>query len=166
MLVSRVMKAYLDTDIVSAIVKDDYPDESAALDRLLEFAEADKVAIVASDLTRKEIERYKGRLKKNIERVYRLLGKVTFLEDHTVLGFHTDPYFGDSSPLVEDDPISSALRQTGLERTDAHHLMLAIRAKCEVFLTCDEKTILRKRAPIEAAFPIKLMKPSELVPQL
>ena len=160
------MKAYLDTDIVSAIAKDDYPKESAALDLLLASAEAGKVAIVASELTRKEIERYQGQQSKSIQRVYSLLGKVTFVEDHTVLGFHTDPYFGDSSPLVEDDRISSTLRQMGLERTDAHHLMLAIRANCEVFLTCDEKTILSKRAPIEARFPIKLMKPSELVPQL
>jgi hypothetical protein len=98
--------------------------------------------------------------------VYRLLRKVSFIEDHTVLGFQSDPWAGGSFPLVEDDRIASALRQMGLDRTDAHHLMLAIRAGCEVFLTCDEKTILNHRASIEASFPTKVMKPSKLVQQL
>ncbi len=158
------MKAYLDTNILSAIVRDDYPKESEALDKLLEFAEAGKVEIVTSELTRKEIERYQGQQSKSVQRVYRLVGRVNFLEDHKLLGFHSEsyPWGGGSFPLVEDDRISSELRQIGLERTDAHHLMLAIRAGCEVFLTYDEKTILKHRTAIEGSFPIKLMKPSEL----
>jgi predicted nucleic acid-binding protein len=158
------MKIYLDNNIVSAIVKDDYPDESAALDKLLESVEARKLEIVTSELTRREIERYQGSTRKAIDRVYRLREKVSFLDDHTVLGFHSEWHSsgGASYPLVEDDVISVELRRMGLGRTDAHHLMLAIRAKCDVFLTCDEKTILKHRAAIEARFPIKLKKPSEL----
>ena len=164
----RYVRAYLDTNIVMAIAKDDYPEESEALDKLLELSDGGEVEIVASELTRREIEPYKGEQSKNIQRVYRLLGKVNFLENHRLLGFHSqwDRYGGVSYPLIEDNPISSALRQMGLERNDAHHLMLAIRAECEAFLTCDEKTILSRRATIEDRFPIKVMKPSELLLQL
>jgi hypothetical protein len=71
---------------------------------------AAKVEIVTSDLTQKEIERLQGQWSKSIQREYRLLGKVNFLEDHTVLGFHTEPSFGKSSPLVE--------KEANLGRTD------------------------------------------------
>ena len=59
------------------------------------------------------------------------------------------------------------LRQIGLDRTDAHHLMLAIRAECDIFLTCDKKTILNQRCEIESKFPsIKPKTPLELVAQI
>jgi predicted nucleic acid-binding protein len=154
------MKIYLDNNIVSAIAKDDHPDQSIALDKLLEEAESAKVEIVTSQITRKEIENYRGQHRKVIDRIYRMIGKVTFVEDHTVVGAHShwDRFGGESFPFVEDDPISSFLRKIRLDRTDSHHLMLAIRANCDVFLTCDEKSILRYRSLIEAQFPIKLFK--------
>ncbi len=64
---------------------------------------AAKVEIVTSDLTQKEIERLQGRLSKIIRREYRLPGKVNFFEDRTVLGFQTEPSFGKSSPIVENE---------------------------------------------------------------
>ncbi len=162
------MKAYLDTDIVSAIAKDDYADETDALDKLLELSSAGNLELVTSELTRREIDAYKGQHRKGVARVYLLLKKVPFVEDHTLLGIHSqwDRYGGVSYPLMEDDPISRDLRQMGLDRTDAHHLMLAIRAGCHVFLTCDENTILRLRPQIQNRFQIRLLKPSELVQEL
>ena len=41
--------------------------------------------------------------------------------------------------------------------------MLAIHNRCAVFVTCDQRTILRYRAEVEAELPIQLMKPSEFI---
>ena len=168
------MKVYLDTNIVSALAKDDMPAERGALDRLLEFSDVGKLKLVTSEITRREIQKLDSipnidKDKRHLNVVYRLLEKVEFVEDHRLLGIHSygDRYTWINSPLIEDDPISSALRQIGLDKTDAHHLMLAIRAGCEVFLTCDVRTILKYRREIESQFStIKLRKPSELITEL
>jgi hypothetical protein len=39
-------------------------------------------------------------------------------------------------------------------------------SECAVFVTCDEATILRYRAQVEAEFPIRLVLPSELVREI
>ena len=69
---------------------------------------------------------------------------------------------GASAPLVSDHPISKKLWKTGLDRKDAHHLMLVIVSACDVFLTCDHG-ILNRASEIEAEFTIRVMKPSEFV---
>ncbi len=75
---------------------------------------------------------------------------------------------GSSQVFIEDDPSTSTLRQIGLDPTDAHHVMLVVRARrppragCDVFLTCDTD-FLDRRAAIEAAFLIRVMKPTEFV---
>jgi hypothetical protein len=66
-------------------------------------------------------------------------------------------------PLIEDDVVARRLREICIDRLDAHHVMLAIKRECVVFVTCDEATILKHRAAVEAEFPIRLMLPSELV---
>ncbi len=64
-------------------------------------------------------------------------------------------------------PTSRALRKPGLDRTDAHHVMLAIREHCKFFITCDARSILKYRNDIEAEFPaIKLRQSSEVVAAL
>jgi hypothetical protein len=60
---------------------------------------------------------------------------------------------------MEDDHISATLRGIGLDRTDAHHLMVAVRAECDVFLTLDKRTILNRRTEVEVQFPVRLMDP-------
>ena len=164
----RTMKSYLDNNIVSAIVKDDQTGESQALTDLLELFDAGEVELVTSAVSLTEIKRYSGPKRVSVERTYHLLKKVPFVDDHTLLGFHNqwDHTGGASNPLVEDDPIYSSLRAIGLDRTDAHHLMLAIRANCDVFVTCDQRTILNRRQAVEAQHSLKLMKPSELVSQI
>jgi predicted nucleic acid-binding protein len=172
------MKVYLDTNIISALAKHDMPElTSRALMKLLDLSNMATFKLVTSEVARREIEKLEhlppdpslDRDKWILGVMYRLLEKVEFIEDHTVLGFHNqwDRYGGVSYPLVQDDPTSSALRQIGLDRTDAHHLMLAIRAGCQVFLTCDKRTILNRRHEIESRFPtIKLKEPTELLTDL
>jgi|SRR5579871_4454242 len=164
------MKVYLDNNVVSDIHKMDSDQETAAVTQLLGIADAEpaQLEFVTSKVSLTEIERYRGQARPGVERVYYLLRKVPFVDDYTLLGFHNqwDRWGGSSCPLIEDDPTSSALWQIGLDRTDAHHVMLAIRAGCNVFLTCDAKSILHWRKKIEAAFSIRLRKPSELLAEL
>ncbi len=162
------MKAYLDNDVVSAIVKEDFPaHDIQVLRQLMVFFDEGKVDLRTSKLILREIERYKGLKKTGMQEVYRRLNKVPFVEDHELLGFHSQwsHQGGVTWPLMEDDPTSSKVRQMGLERTDAHHLMLAIRAECDVFLTSDRK-ILNRSAQIKSQFSVRAMKPSAFVAEL
>jgi hypothetical protein len=163
------VKAYLDNNIVCGVTKDDLSaGESDALTDLLRLHSEGKVRVVTSELTRKEMEGWKGKNRPPAERVFYLLEKVEFLPDHQVVGFHNqwDRMGGCSYPLVADDPVARSLWEMGLDRTDAHHVMLAIKHECGYFVTCDEKTVLRHKAAVEAMYPVKLVKPSELLPLL
>jgi predicted nucleic acid-binding protein len=160
--------AYLNNEIVSAIGKDDTPSERTALLQILDMDEKGALKLVTSKVTANEIARYKGQYKWDLDEVYERLKKVRFVEDYRLLGFYSEwgPSGGFSQPLLEDHPMSAKLHQIGLDQMDAHHLMLAILAECDVFLTCDERGprgILRHRAEIEREFPIRLLKPSELM---
>ena len=162
------MKTYLDNDVVSAIVKEDFPaHDILVLRQLMVFFDEGKVDLRTSKLILREIERYKGPKKTEMQEVYRRLNKVPFVEDPELLGFHSQwsHQGGVTWPLMEDDPTSSKVRQMGLERTDAHHLMLAIRAECDVFLTSDRK-ILNRSAQIKSQFSVRAMKPSAFVAEL
>jgi predicted nucleic acid-binding protein len=162
------MKVYLDNDVVSAIGKGDVSaSELAILEELLDFFEVNKLELVTSSVTAREIALYKGLAKADIEHVYARLQKVPFIGDHEVVGFHSywDRFGGESYPVVQDDAISSALWRIGIKRTDAHHLMLAIRAGCDHFITYD-RGILSRSPQIEGAFSIKAMRTSALLAQL
>jgi predicted nucleic acid-binding protein len=162
------MSSYLDNAVVSAIGKGDVSaSEITVLEELLTLFEAKTLDLATSSVTRQEISRYKGPKKGDIERVYARLEKVPFIEDHEVVGFHScwDRFGDESYPLVQDDPTSSALRKMKLSRTDAHHLMLAIRAGCDRFITYDNG-ILSRSSEIERAFSTKVVRPSELLAEL
>jgi hypothetical protein len=162
------MKVYLDNDIVSAIGKCDVStSELTILEELLDFFDAKELELVTSGVTAREIALYRGLAKADIEHVYSRLEKVPFIEDHEVVGFHSywDRFGGESYLLVQDDTISSALWRIGVKRTDAHHLMVAIRAGCDCFITYD-KGILHRSPQIESGFSIKAMRPLELLAEL
>jgi predicted nucleic acid-binding protein len=88
------MKAYLDSNVVSAIAKDDTPTESDALDRLLAARDAGKVELVTSELTLDEIKRYSGPARKRVERTFRLLEKVPIVRWDELLGMHMQARLG------------------------------------------------------------------------
>jgi hypothetical protein len=129
-----------------------------------------KIGVVTSEVTRQEMETWRGKNRPPAERVFYLLEKVEFIQDHTVHGFaNQEGPMGTvcSYPLVSDDPVSRKLREIGLGRTDAHHVMLAIHNGCDYFITCDTKSILKYRLAVEAKCPeIKLRKPSQLLAEL
>jgi hypothetical protein len=58
----------------------------------------------------------------------------------------------------------AAATRSGSERR--RHLVHALKAGCDFFVTTDDKTIVSKRAAVEARFSLKIRKPSELVAEL
>ena len=52
------------------------------------------------------------------------------------------------------------------DENDARHLFQAISNGVEYFVTNDKATILRHSEEIEAAFPIRVLLPSQLVSEL
>jgi predicted nucleic acid-binding protein len=166
-------KAYLDNSVISAKVKNEFLNEIIALSKLLKMFASGTLELVTSEVTLKEIEAYLGEMKCDMKDFFALLKGVPLIEDHTVLGFHSQwsSQGGGSYPLVQDDSVSSSIRKIlqkkkQKNRVDAHHLMVAIKGGCDVFLTLDHRTILKYGAQIENNFPIHLMKPSELLKEL
>ena len=101
--------------------------------------------------------------------MYWLLKKVPFVEKQNLMGIHSygDRYTWINSPMIEDHPIWSEGRTLGLDATDAHHLMLAVEAACDVFLTCDKNFLnLNRRPQIEDRFSIRVRRPSEFVEEM
>lgn len=168
------MKVYVDNNVISAKAKKEFPDEIAALFELLKMFENGELELVTSEVTLREIEPYQGDAKGDMMKLYASLSKVPFIEDHIVKDFHSawGPQGGCSYPLVEDHPVSSRIRKIlpqknkTRSRIDAHHLTVAIEGKCDIFITCDRKTILNYREQIENNNAIRIMKPSQLLKEL
>jgi predicted nucleic acid-binding protein len=157
------LKAYLDNNVVSAIVKDDTPSESDALDALLVAFESGKIQLVTSELTLQEIKKYEGSHRKGVERVFRLLAKVEIVRWDTLLGMHT---YGDarswiSAPLIANDSLYDGLLKLGLDPVDAQHLYVAAKQRCAVFVTCDGG-ILGRSNEIKTLCGLVVERPSAL----
>jgi hypothetical protein len=166
------VKVYADQVVVSALWRwHQRPEENAAIRQLKEWSDAGRITLFVSDVHDRERplpEQYRDAH----EAILAALPQVEFVDDHRLYGFntvHTGPGGRGgfiTHPLIEDDPVARRLREIGLDRLDAHHVMLATRRECAVFVTCDEATILKYRAAVEKEFPIRLMLSSELVREM
>lgn len=168
------MKVYPDHNLVSGIVKEDLPGKEVdALATILQWHREGRIDLRKSRVHDRELEPYRDvERKPQINDLLSRFAEVPFVEDHELKGFHSmwDQHGGITWPQIEDDPICRGLWDLGLSRTDAHHLMVAVRAACDAFLTCDERTILNRREKIESQLAqihqIRLMKPSNFVEQV
>ena len=169
---TEAMLVYADQNVVSALQRSDQrPDENEAIRLLKEWSDNGRITLVVSAVHDREAptpEQYRTEQAK----ILALFPRVEFADDHTLYGSNT-VYSGPGGTggfvthgLMEDDAIARRLREIGLDRLDAHHVMLAIRRECAVFVTCDEDTILKHRTRVEAEFPIRLRLPSELVREI
>ena len=153
------MKLYLDNNVVSTLAKDDTPAECEALLAILRAFEAKQCELCTSAITLQEQKRYKG--PRNIEFVYRLLEKVPVVDYEEFLGGGFEE--GDGCVEVwcdtEPHPTWERLCVMGLDEVDAHHVLVAIEASCDVFLTCDGG-ILRLAEQIETELRISIQKPT------
>jgi hypothetical protein len=59
------------------------------------------------------------------------------------------------------------LRAIGLDRTDAHHVLLAVWSGCRFFVSCDHRSLLKHSKKIGELYPnLRLVKPSEVVKEI
>ena len=166
------MKIYADHNVVIALHRQDQrPEENEAILLLKEWRDDGHITFFVSAIHDRETappEQYREAQAAMLA----LFPRVEFADDHLLYGFNTllAGHGGRSRfvtyPLFEDDAVARRLREIGLDRLDAHHVMLAIRRQCVVFITCDEATILNRRALVEAEYPIRLMLPSALVREI
>ena len=163
------MKAYLDNNIVSSIVKDDNPSQSAALSILLEAYEQGKVNLVTSKITLEEIRRCPPEYRAPLERTFRLLEKVPVAASESLLYITHDygPHGTSSnSPAFQTDQLFKSLLSLGLEEVDVRHIFSAAKEACTFFLTCDNSrgtSILRRCAGIAGLCGVQVQRPSEFV---
>jgi len=165
------MKVYLDNSVVSAIAKDDIPRESEAIGKILKAYEAGKLDLWTSKFTAEEIGSAPAEKRRPIENVYSLLEKVSHVERQEFLGInvYSDLWTCINSPMIADDPVWIKLKATGLDGNDAYHAMLAIRSKCDVFLTADYKDFTKNESrisQIEKDFKIHIRTPTQLANEI
>jgi hypothetical protein len=166
------LKVYADLNVVAALWRwDQRPEENEAIRVLNEWSDSGRITLVVSDvhdLERPLPEQYRDAH----EAILAKLPRVEFADDHRLYGFSTQlRALGSGSgtsgfttyPLIEYDKVARRLREIGLDQRDAHHVMLAIKRECAAFVTCDERTILKHRAQVEAEFLSRLMLPSEFI---
>jgi hypothetical protein len=158
------MKAYLDNDVVSAIAKDDNVAEADALDRLLKAYDEEKVDLATSEVTLREINDYQGLLRPQVERVFRLLKKVPIVRWDELKGMniYIDRYTCINQPIIENDPVYTALLALGVKLVDAQHVFVAAKNACDAFLTCDGG-ILQRTSPIKKLCGLVVQRPSSFV---
>jgi predicted nucleic acid-binding protein len=162
------MKAYLDNNVVSSIVKDDNESQSSALTRLLEAGEQQTIELVTSEVTLEEIRRTPKQYRAPLERTFRLLEKIPVVRWDSLLYINS---YGTAStwvncPVIQNEPLYDALLSLGLEVVDARHVFVAAKQSCDAFLTCDNTPrtgILRRAAKISALCELLVQRPSEFV---
>jgi predicted nucleic acid-binding protein len=157
------MRAYLDLNVVMAITKNDFPNESTALNRLVEAYDEEKVELVTSTVTLEEIKRYRGP-SPVVERTFRLLEKVPIARWDELVGIRNQ--WNENTcinvPVIQNDPLYEKLLKLGLEVVDARHVFVAAKNECQIFLTCDG-VILDHRPAIEQLCGLVVQKPSDFV---
>lgn len=142
----QLPKAYLDTNIVSAIVRNDVaPDEMAALSRLMNGFQESEIDLCTSIKTKQEIEKIPERYKDQRAEQKRIFSLIRLA---CVKG-----------TLAKEEALALP---PGLDELDRQHITEAIRGEANYFVTVDSG-ILRLKGGIN---DIMVMKPSELVKRL
>jgi hypothetical protein len=153
-------RGYIDTCIVSAITREQFPEEKAAMLRLLDWHERGVFPLVTSDIMHHEIMKIPERHRANRadqERLYSLLLKVPSLVPVTRL-----TAMGVPGASLESFTLR-ALERFIPDRADARHVFAALYSGIEFFVTTDYDTILRHRDRLKTEFRVTALFPSELV---
>ena len=160
--------AYLDNSVVSAKGKREASTELSPLEDLFQRHIRGEIRLVTSEITHREISSYLSSHRTPIETVYLHLQQVPVIEAQRLVGINSywDVHGGWNSPMIEDDAIWRTIQRIGLDSTDAHHLMVAVRNSCDVFLTLDRRTILRFREELSKTLQLRLRLPSEYLVEL
>lgn len=155
------LTAYLDTCIVSGLAKEDLSDEELdALLRILEEHKGNKVHLVTSDLTKRELEKIPARYRRKHSVIYSLLSDVPI-----VPAFRRGRglSFGGIGGGVRVHPILARLNTELPDEADAQHIYQAARNKVSYFLTTDCRTVLSRKVKIEDICGVKAVSPTEFL---
>jgi len=167
----KVLTVYCDTDTLLNNIGRHHNakalQELEALERLLAYLKAGKITMFRSRVNLRETEetrdqQQRQKLREDYEGLIPIPNDVKFLGSYSL----PDGSSGVMASDVQDEAMRDELLQMGLTRRDAEHLTQAICNHCDVFLTRDQKSIIKYRTTIEARFPIKVKKPSELVAEI
>jgi hypothetical protein len=145
------VEAYLDTCLVSGMARADLrPAEQEALLQLLQAHKSRLIALVTSHITREELEKAPAEVRARDDVIYALLENV--------------PAKRESGG--EKGPVLSQLKAILPDADDARHVFQALTNGVDYFVTDDSKTIISRRAEIEARYSIMVRLPSELAAEL
>jgi hypothetical protein len=160
------LHVYLDTCLVSGLAKRDLaPLEQEAFRDLLHLHKRRRVSLMTSAVTKEELEALPEGVRELHEDIYALLGEVPISPEAIVQPLTNRMQFGVLGWSLPDATLAT-LNELVPDRNDARHLVHALKAGCDFFVTTDQRTIISKREPVEAQFSLKIRKPSELVAEL
>jgi predicted nucleic acid-binding protein len=151
------MKLYLDTCIVSGLIKEDLgKEEFSALDRILAAWQAHQVELCTSKVTLEELSKVPALYRREHNRIYKLIRLVPIApEARTDSGLSLMGVGGGT----RTDPLFTNLKQL-LDEVDAKHVFQALKNHVETFLTVDNGILKKNRELGELG--ITVMKPSQL----
>jgi predicted nucleic acid-binding protein len=72
-----------------------------------------------------------------------------------------------SNPIISDinESLLAELRDLGLKQMDARAVVFAVTTECDYFVTHDTRDLLPHRDAIEAKRQIRIVKPTEFLPE-
>ena len=168
---SRPLRAYLDTNLVSALAKRDIPQsEVDALLELVELMHRGRLALVTSSVTEEEIDRVPEEHRAPHQGIYALLKKIPVVAEAVARPRIVQALRPGVPRIITPATMEHAdlnrLRQILPDSNDARHIFHALENGMTYFVTADRKTILRYAREIESKFPIRIVSPSQLVAEL
>jgi hypothetical protein len=153
--------AYLDTNLVSGLVKEDLGAELDALRVILRARKQGSIDVRTSMVTAEELAKVRADARARHEDIYALLEDVPATAER----FGSDIMLMGVGGLHEDERLTR-LKQILPHEADARHLFQAISNDVTYFVTADRRSILRYASELHEAFGIAVRAPSELVTEL
>ena len=149
------MKVYLDTCVISALVKEDIHDqEFDALKNILVLHGENKISLVTSEIAREELDKIPDEYKSKHLIIYNLLRNIPVLNYISIkvirIGF----------PLKQNEEFKELISILK-DENDAKHIYQCFRNKVNFFVTVDVKTILKKKDNISEVCNVGVYLPSE-----
>lgn len=156
-----ISKGYLDTCIVSGLVKSDLrADEEMALRRILKARDLGAIEIVTSEVTKAELNRIPSQHRARHIEAFTLLAKVPTAP--TLIG--SSRFIGGPNVTVltagwREDPLLGQLRNLLPDPEDADHAFQAAQNGAGYLITVDRATFLKYAAQVAQLCEVRLVTP-------
>lgn len=155
-----MIKAYLDTCIVSGLAKEDLPSaEQMALLIILRFHKSGDVQLVTSILVKEEIDKIPEEHRMRHEIVYNLLANIPVSQVSWTDSGLTLMGVGGGKKV---DSLYLELKALLPDELDAQHIFQAVKSGAKYFVTTDNHTILKYREALITKYNLSVIAPSEL----